>query len=239
MGVCPSRTTVIVREKMLKILVVEDEPGIADFVRRGLLQNGFEVEVAATGSEGLEAAHLIKPDLVVLDLTLPDVDGIDVCRRLRAESDTGIMILTARQAIGERVRGLEAGADDYLPKPFAFEELLARIRAVLRRRSPGTESVIRVGDLEIDTECREVRRGDRRIDLTTREFELLRLLAENSGRPLRREFIIQSIWGYELDTESDQLKVYINYLRGKLNAGGETDLIHTLRGFGYVLKEST
>ena len=239
MGVCPSPTTVIVREKMLKILVVEDEPGIADFVRRGLLQNGFEVEVASTGSEGLEAAHLIKPDLVVLDLTLPDVDGIDVCRRLRAESDVGIMILTARQAIGERVRGLEAGADDYLPKPFAFEELLARIRAVLRRRSPGTESVIRVGDLEIDTECREVRRGDRRIDLTTREFELLRLLAENSGRPLRREFIIQSIWGYELDAESDQLKVYINYLRGKLNAGGETDLIHTLRGFGYVLKEST
>jgi two-component system response regulator MprA len=239
MGVCPSPTTVIVREKMLKILVVEDEPGIADFVRRGLLQNGFEVEVASTGSEGLEAVHLIKPDLVVLDLTLPDVDGIDVCRRLRAESDVGIMILTARQAIGERVRGLEAGADDYLPKPFAFEELLARIRAVLRRRSPGTESAIRVGDLEIDTECREVRRGDRQIDLTTREFELLRLLAENSGRPLRREFIIQSIWGYELDTESDQLKVYINYLRGKLNAGGETDLIHTLRGFGYVLKEST
>ena len=238
MGVCPSPTTVIVREKMLKILVVEDEPGIADFVRRGLLQNGFEVEVASTGSEGLEAAHLIKPDLVVLDLTLPDVDGIDVCRRLRAESDVGIMILTARQAIGERVRGLEAGADDYLPKPFAFEELLARIRAVLRRRSRWTESVIRVGDLEIDTECREVRRADRQIDLTTREFELLRLLAENAGRPVRREVILERVWGDEYEADSNLVKTYINTLRQKLNAGGEADMIQVVRGFGYVLRES-
>ena len=222
---------------MARILVIEDETDIADFVKRGLLHNGFEVEVAHTGCRGLELAQSTGPDLVVLDLMLPDVDGIEVCRQLRANGNVGIVILTARHMVGERVQGLEAGADDYLPKPFAFEELLARIRSVLRRRCASLEGVIRVGDLEVDVQRRQVRRGTRSVELTAREFDLLELLAENPGRPLRREVIRQRIWGDEFEGETDPVKVYINYLRGKLNAGGEPDLIKALRGFGYVLKE--
>ena len=222
---------------MRKILVIEDEPNISDFVRRGLLRSGFSVDVASDGGQGLETAQSGKPDLVVLDLMLPDMDGIDVCRHLRTNGDTGIVILTARHLVGDRIRGLEAGADDYLPKPFAFEELLARIRAVLRRRTDSTEEVIRVGDIEVDLEHHLVRRGDRRIDLTNREFELLTLLAQNAGKPLRREFILQQVWGYEFDGETDPVKVYVNFLRRKLNQDGAPDLIHALRGFGYVLNE--
>ena len=222
---------------MAKILIIEDEPDVADFVKRGLLHSGFEVEVAAIGRQGLEMAQTGNPDLVVLDLMLPDMDGIDVCRELRGRGEMGIIILTARRLVGERVHGLEAGADDYLPKPFAFEELLARVRAVLRRRSSDKEGIIRVADLAVDTERRQVRRGNRAIVLTTREFELLKLLAQNAGKPLRRESIIQSIWGYDFEGETDPLKVYINFLRRKLNAQGEANLIQTLTGFGYVLRE--
>ncbi|MBT9163377.1 MAG: Response regulator MprA [Chloroflexi bacterium] len=221
---------------MTKILVIEDDPNVADIVRHELIQSGFDVLVAETGYQGLEAAQYENPDLVVLDLMLPDIDGIDVCRQLRASGDAAIIILTARSMIGERVRGLEAGADDYLSKPFAFEELLARIRAVLRRRFPAG-GVIRVGNLEIDIERREVRRGGRQIDLTTREFDLLRLLAQYTGKPLSRELIIQRVWGYEFEGETDPVKVYINFLRRKLNAEGEADLIHSVRGFGYALRE--
>ena len=222
---------------MTKVLVIEDDPNVADFVRRGLLRSGFDVEVAETGYQGLEAAQSGNPDLVVLDLMLPDIDGIDVCRELRASGDFGIVILTARGVVGERVRGLEAGADDYLPKPFAFEELVARIKAVIRRRFPVGEGVIRIRDLEIDVERRQVRRGDRPVDLTTREFDLLKLLAQHAGRPLRRESIIERVWGYGYEGETDPVKVYISFLRRKLNAGGESDLIHSVRGFGYVLQE--
>ncbi|MDP3063213.1 MAG: response regulator transcription factor [Chloroflexota bacterium] len=222
---------------MTRVLVIEDEPDIADFVKRGLVHHGFEVDVAHTGFQGLEAARTTRPDLVVLDLMLPDVDGIDVCRELRSTGDVGVVILTARHQVGDRVRGLEAGADDYLPKPFAFDELLARIRSVLRRRFAWKENVARVGDLEIDFERRQVRRGTREVALTTREFELLKLLAENAGRPVRRETILLKVWGYDFQGEADPVKVYVNYLRRKLNEGGEPDLIHALRGFGYVLRE--
>jgi two-component system response regulator MprA len=222
---------------MPKILVIEDEPEIADLVKRGLVLKGFDVEVAHTGNQGLEIALSNFPDLVVLDLMLPDADGIDICRELRASGDMGIVILTARTVVGERVRGLEAGADDYLPKPFAFEELLARIRAVLRRRSPQTEGVIKVSDLEIKIEKRQVCRGNRMVELTMREFELLKLLAQYAGRPLSREFIVQRVWGYEFEGETDPVKVYINFLRRKLNANGEKDLIHAVHGFGYSLGE--
>ena len=222
---------------MDKVLVIEDERDIADFLRRGLILKGFEVEVAHTGYQGLEIAQSSNPDVVVLDLMLPDADGIDICRELRASGDVGIIILTARSVVGERIRGLEAGADDYLPKPFVFDELLARIRAVIRRRSAAKQGIIRVGDLEIDIERRQVRRGNRLIDLTTREFELLELLAHHAGKPLRHEFIIERVWGYEFEGETDPVKVYINFLRRKLNAGGEPDLIHSLRGFGYTLRE--
>jgi two-component system response regulator MprA len=222
---------------MAKILIVEDETDVADFIKSGLLQSGFEVEVAHTGRQGLDIAHSSNPDLIVLDLMLPDIDGIDVCREMRDSGDVGIVILTARGLVGERVHGLEAGADDYLPKPFSFEELLARIRAILRRRSKGKEGVIRVGDLIVDTEQRQVRRGNRTIVMTNREYELLRLLAQNTGKPLQRDFIIQRVWGYDYEGETDPVKVYINFLRRKLNAPGEADLIHTLTGFGYVLRE--
>ncbi len=223
---------------MAKVLVIEDDANIADFVKRGLLQKGFDVNVASTGVEGLEMAKSTSPDLVVLDLILPDIDGIDVCRELRSGGNTGIVILTARYMVGDRVLGLEAGADDYLPKPFAFEELVARIRSVLRRKTASGEEIIRVGDLEMDIIRRQVRRASRPVELTTREFELLRLLAENAGRPLRREVILQRVWGDEFEADTDPVKVYISVLRRKLNSGGETDLIQALRGFGYVLKET-
>jgi two-component system response regulator MprA len=222
---------------MIKILVIEDEPDIADFIRRGLLLKGFEVLVANTGNQGLEMAHDNNPEMVILDLMLPDSDGIDICRELRKSGNMGIIILTARSVVGERVRGLEAGADDYLPKPFAFEELLARIKAVMRRRSPEADGINLIGDLVIDTGKRQAFRNGRAIDLTTREFDLLKLLAEHRGRPLSREFIIQRIWGNEFEGETDPVKVYINFLRKKLNAPGEKDLIHSIRGFGYSFEE--
>jgi len=223
---------------MAKVLVIEDDVSIADFVKRGLVQKGFDVEVAFTGVQGLKAAKSTSPDLVVLDLILPDMDGIDVCRELRSSEDIGIVILTARHLVGDRVLGLEAGADDYLPKPFAFEELVARIRSVLRRKKTLAEGIIHVGDLQIDTKRRQVRRGSRSVELTTREFELLKLLAENAARPLRREVILERVWGDEFESDTDPVKVYINALRQKLNQGGEADLIHALRGFGYVLREA-
>jgi two-component system response regulator MprA len=222
---------------MAKILVIEDDSSVADFIKRGLEQNGFDVQVAETGASGLKAALETNPDLVVLDLMLPDIDGIDICRQLRDECDTGILILTARALIGERVRGLEAGADDYLPKPFAFEELVARIRAVLRRRSPEATGIIKVADLEIDIERRQVHRGDRLIELTAKEFELLKLLSKTPGIPVSREVIIERVWGYDFEGETDPVKVYITFLRRKLNAEGEPDLILSVRGFGYALRD--
>lgn len=219
-----------------RVLVVEDEPGIADFLVQGLSAQGFRVSAVSTGGAALETARKESFDLVVLDLMLPDLDGLDVCRELRRNSDLSVIMLTARDLVGEKVKGLAAGADDYLAKPFAFDELLARVRSVLRRRPGWSDPVIRVGDLEVDTVRRQASRGGRLLDLTSREFDLLTLLAQHAGRPLRHEVIFERVWE-DSDAEMDVVKVYINYLRQKLNASGDQDLIESLRGFGYVMKE--
>jgi two-component system response regulator MprA len=220
---------------LTRILVVEDDPDIADFIRRGLIYKDYEVEVASDGQAGLEAARDRPPDLVLLDLMIPKIDGIEVARRLRAGGNIPIIILTARDSVSDKISGLDAGADDYVTKPFAFDELLARVRAALRRKEP-SEEVITAGDLQIRPDSREVSRGKRRIELTLREFDLLVLLARNAGKVLDRNTIFERVWGYTFDVESDTIKVYIRYLRRKLNAEGEPDLIHAIRGVGYMLK---
>jgi two-component system, OmpR family, response regulator MprA len=221
---------------MARILVIDDEPDIADFVRRGLIYKGFGVDVAHDGTSGLDLARDLEPDLIILDIMLPDIDGIEVCRRLRAAGPVPIIMVTARDAVPDRVNGLDAGADDYVTKPFAFEELLARVRAAFRRQAPAGQEVIKVGDLLIKPSSREVSRAGRRIDLTTREYELLEFLGRHQGQVLAKELIFSRVWGYDLMLESDAIKVYVRYLRRKLNAEGETDLIHSVRGIGYMLK---
>jgi two-component system, OmpR family, response regulator MprA len=220
---------------MTRILVIEDDPDIADFIRRGLTYKDYEVEVAHDGEEGLSVARDRPPDLVLLDLMIPKIDGVEVCRRLRAASAVPIIILTARDSVNDKISGLEAGADDYVTKPFAFDELVARVRAALRRKEPGAE-VITVGDLVIRPASREVKRGQRDIQLTQREFDLLLFLARNAGKVVDRNTIFENVWGYSFDVESDTIKVYVRYLRRKLNAESEPDLIHAVRGVGYMLK---
>lgn len=220
---------------MARILVIEDERDIADFIRRGLVLKGYEVDVAYDGEQGLAAARERMPDLVVLDLMLPGIDGIEACRRLRAVGDVPIIILTARDSVADKVEGLEAGADDYVTKPFAFDELMARVRAALRRRAPAG-AVISVGDLTIRPESREVERGGRAIELTAREYDLLEFLARNEGKVMDKQTIFEKVWGYDFEIESDAIKVYVRYLRKKLNAAGEPDLIRAVRGVGYMLK---
>ncbi len=226
---------------MSRVLVIEDDPGIADVIRRGLIyqDKGFEVDVAHTGTQGLDTARDRPPDVVILDLMLPDMDGVEVCRRLRAADQVPIIMLTARDATPDKVEGLEAGADDYMTKPFEFDELVARIRAALRRRTAGasaTDEVITVGDLTVNPLSREVTRGDRSINLTAREFELLEFLARHAGQVVTKETLFERVWGYNFDVESDAIKVYVSYLRKKLNADGERDLIQAVRGVGYLLK---
>ena len=221
---------------MVRVLVIEDEPEIADFVGRGLERQGFDVFVALTAAEGRSLAAIEAPDLIVLDLMLPDADGMDVCRELRRQSDVGIVILTARHLMGERVRGLDAGADDYIPKPFALPELLARVRAVLRRRGVSTETVTTSSGLVIDHGQRAVFRDGQRIDLTPREFDVLAFLASRAGQIVTREQILDRIWGTVWSSGGDPVKVYIRYIRKKLNASQEDDVIETVRGTGYRLK---
>lgn len=224
---------------MNRVLVVEDEANIADFIRRGLIYKGYEVEVAHTGEQGLGSARDRPPDLVILDLMLPDLDGVEVCQRLRAAGNVPIIMLTARDAVRDKVEGLEAGADDYMTKPFEFDELLARVKAALRRRDAAgsaNNEVFRVADLTVKPSSREVARGAREIALTAREFELLEYLARHAGQVVSKETLFERVWGYDFDVESDAIKVYISYLRKKLNADGEPDLIHAIRGVGYVLK---
>jgi len=220
---------------MTRILVVEDEEGIADFLRRGLILSGYEVDVVYDGESALSRAREQMPDVVVLDLMLPGLDGVEVCRRLRAASDLPIIVLTARDAVSDKVQALNAGADDYLTKPFAFDELLARLRAALRRSGP-SEEILTVGDLTIRPASREVERAGRTIELTTREYELLEYLARHAGKVVDKRAIFEKVWGFDFDGESDAIKVYIRYLRRKLNAPGERDPIRAVRGVGYILK---
>ncbi len=221
---------------MARILVVDDDPKITSLLKRGLAYEGFSVDVATDGFEALDVARETNPDLVILDVMMPGLDGVEVCRRMRATSDVPIIMLTARDEIPDRVQGLEAGADDYLVKPFAFDELLARIKAMLRRRRADTP-VLRYADLELDTGTREARRGNRPITLTTKEYELLALMLRHPRQVLTRETILEQVWGYDFGGDSNVLDVYIGYLRQKLEADGEKRLIHTVRGAGYVLKE--
>jgi two-component system, OmpR family, response regulator MprA len=222
-----------------RVLVVDDDVAIRTALARGLTSEGYTVDVAANGNAALRAARELGPDLVVLDLMLPGLGGLDVCRRLRAaEERLPIVMLTARDAVPDRVNGLEAGADDYLVKPFAFEELLARVRVCLRRREadsqPGQD--LAFADLRIDPRTREGWRGSRRFSLTPTELELLRLFLQNPRIVLTRQRIFERVWGYDLDDDTKLIEVYVRYLREKLEVGGEPRLIHTLRGSGYVLR---
>lgn len=219
----------------MQILVIEDEPEVASFVRRGLIYAGYDVEVAYDGESGLAMARDRPPDLAILDIMLPDLDGLEVCRRLRAGSpELPILMLTAKDAVPDRVAGLDAGADDYLVKPFAFDELLARIRALLRRAQPQQQAILHFADLVLDTGLREARRGDRVIKLTPKEYELLELFMRNPRQVLSRDVIFDRVWGYDFGGESNIIEVYVRYLRRKL---GEPNLIQTVREVGYVLRE--
>jgi len=220
-----------------RVLVVDDDPRIAAAVRRALAYEGYEVDIAGDGRAALELARERLPDLVVLDVMLPELDGLEVCRRLRTGSDVSILMLTARDTVPDRVSGLDGGADDYLVKPFANEELLARVRTLLRRSRPRHAEVIRVADLTLDVGACEVYRGERSIELTALELRLLEHFARNPRIVLDRAQILDAVWGFDIETASNVVDVYVGYLRHKLEAGGESRLIHTVRGIGYILKE--
>jgi two-component system response regulator MprA len=219
-----------------RVLVVEDDQEIADVLRRTLRGEGHEVRSAGDGVEALRVAAEFAPDLVVLDLGLPKLDGVEVCRRLRAESDVPILILTARTETGDRVEGLDSGADDYLVKPFERQELLARLRALLRRRPPRGSASLTVGDLRLNPDTREVYRADRAIELTNREFELLEYLMRNERLVISRERLLEEVWGYDPMAMTNTIDVFISNLRRKLEQGDEARLLHTKRGAGYVLR---
>jgi two-component system response regulator MprA len=222
-----------------RILVAEDDDAVRRSVERALTFEGYEVVTAENGERALIEAAKAPPDAIVLDIMMPLVDGMDVCRRLRAAGDsTPILMLTAKHELADRVAGLDAGADDYLVKPFALEELLARLRALLRRREvPADSGVLRVGDMVLDPAARTVVRGDRAVDLTKTEFDLLELLMMNAGIVLTRDTIYERIWGFDFETTSNSLDVYVGYLRRKTEAEGEARLVHTVRGVGYVARE--
>jgi two-component system, OmpR family, response regulator MprA len=219
-----------------RVLVVEDDEPIADVLRRTLRQEGHEVRSAADGVEALAVAEEFVPDLVVLDLGLPKLDGVEVLRRLRAESDAPILVLTARAELDDRVEGLDSGADDYIVKPFERRELLARIRALLRRRPPRGSASLAVGDLRLNPDTREVWRGDRQIELTNREFELLEYLMRNERLVISRERLLEEVWGYDPLAMTNTIDVFVSNLRRKLEAGGEPRILHTKRGAGYVVR---
>ncbi|WP_018683351.1 response regulator transcription factor [Actinokineospora enzanensis] len=235
----------------MRILVVDDDRAVRESLRRSLQFNGYQVDLATDGQQALEsvlgtgaaAENGGRPDAMVLDVMMPRLDGLEVCRRLRGiGDDLPILVLTARDLVSDRVAGLDAGADDYLPKPFALEELLARLRALLRRATPeqaaGSTAALRFADLELDPGTREVRRADREISLTRTEFALLELLLAHPKQVLTRGRILEEVWGYDFPTSGNALEVYVGYLRRKTESSGEPRLIHTVRGVGYVLRET-
>ena len=230
----------------MKLLVVDDEQAVRESLRRSLRFNGYEVLTANDGLEAVETVRAENPELLILDIMMPNMDGLEVCRTLRSEGwDRPILVLTARDGVSDRVSGLDVGADDYLPKPFALEELLARVRSLVRRASADSiaaeapvESKLSFEDLELDADTREVSRGGRAISLTRTEFALLHLLMENPRKVLSRSKILEEVWGYDFPTSGNALEVYIGYLRKKTEGEGDARLIHTVRGVGYVLRES-
>lgn len=223
----------------MRVLIVDDEPQFRRALERALSLEGYEVAEAANGQEALAAQAAAPADALVLDLLMPKLDGLETCRCLRSGGDhTPVLMLTARAAVSDRVDGLDAGADDYLVKPFALEELLARLRALLRRREPGeNETQISFGELSLDPATREVSRGERQVELTKTEFALLELMMRHPKQVLSRGQIFEAVWGYDFGPTSNSLEVYVGYLRRKTEAGGEPRLIHTVRGVGYVLRE--
>ncbi len=221
----------------MRVLIADDDAAVRDALRRVLQHEGYEVESASRGDEALTRALAGGLDLIVLDVLMPEPDGLQVCRTLRGRDvQTPILMLTARGEVADRVAGLDAGADDYLAKPFELDELLARIRALLRR-SRGGGKTLRFGDLTLDTSSRKVLRGEREIELTRTEHALLELFLANAGKVLSRTEIFEAVWGYDFGPLSNSLEVYVGYLRRKTEAGGEPRLLHTVRGFGYVLRE--
>ncbi len=222
-------------ERTVRVLVVDDEPLIVEMLTMGLTYEGFEVHVARSGPEALTQARAVKPDLVVLDLMLPGMDGLEVCRRLRTQNAPGILMLTARGDVEDRITGLEAGADDYLTKPFTFRELLARVRAILRRGGIDRQQVLQLGELTLDRQTRRVQRGTRSVDLTPREFDMLELFLSHPRQVFTRDVILNRVWGYDYVGDTNVIDVHIRHLREKLE---DTDrrLIRSVRGVGYGLE---
>jgi two-component system, OmpR family, response regulator MprA len=220
-----------------RILVVDDDVLIAASLRRALLYEGYDVETAADGIEGLARAREAPPDLVILDVMMPGLDGIEVCRRLRSEGEVAILMLTARDATSDRVRGLDSGADDYLVKPFAFDELMARVRALLRRGTVRAPRLLTYANLRLDLDTREVSRGGRPVNLTAKEHELLEHLLRQPRRVFTRDQLLEGVWGIDSEAASNVVDVYVGYLRQKLEEGGEPRLLQTVRGVGYTLRE--
>jgi two-component system, OmpR family, response regulator MprA len=222
----------------MRVLVIDDEPAVRSALERALRLDGYDVVLAEDGAAGLARAETAGPDAIVLDILMPGVDGLEVCRRLRArENRVPILMLTARDGVADRVTGLDAGADDYLVKPFALEELRARLRALLRRSVNGADRTLRFADLELDPATHEVMRGGRPLELTRTEFLLLELFLLNPRQVLTRTLIFERVWGYDFGPSSNSLEVYVGYLRRKLEAAGEPRLIQTVRGVGYALRE--
>lgn len=221
-----------------RILLIEDEARISQFIERALIYEGYRVNVARDGQVGLSIARDTPPDLVVLDWMLPGLDGLEVCKRLRAASNVPILMLTAKDETKDRVMGLDSGADDYLVKPFSVDELMARVRALFRRSTPNSRpEVLHFSDLSLDTGTHRAYRGERAIDLTAKEYELLELFMRNPRQVLTRDVIFDRVWGYDFGGESNIIEVYVRYLRQKTEQNGEARLVHTVRGVGYVLRE--